>query len=153
MSVTPASPDFIVAIDFGGTKLDVATATLDGRVLATERLRTAAADGAEQAVERALACARALRDATTATTGGRLAAVGATSPGIVLDDRILLAPNVPGWTGSRSPRGCARASASTPSSAPPTSRPPRWPRPAGARCATPTPASSSTSAPASPRAS
>jgi glucokinase len=98
MSVPSASPDFVVAIDFGGTKLDVATATLDGRVLATERLQTAAADGAEQAVERALACARGLRDATATATGGRLAAVGAASPGIVLDDRILLAPNVPGWT-------------------------------------------------------
>jgi glucokinase len=94
-----ASPiDFVVAVDFGGTKLDVATATLDGRVLSAERLQTEAAGGADQAVERALECARALSEATAATTGGRLVAAGASSPGIVLHDRILLAPNVPGWT-------------------------------------------------------
>jgi glucokinase len=98
MSASPAPSGFVVAFDFGGTKLDVATATLDGRVLATERLRTSAAGGAEQAVDRALDTARALRDATVAATGGALAGVGAASPGIVLEDRILLAPNVPGWT-------------------------------------------------------
>jgi glucokinase len=98
MTPPASSSDFVVGIDFGGTKLDVATATLDGMILAGERLETAAAGGAEQAVERALACARALaRDASSAT-GGTLVAAGAASPGIVLEDRILLAPNVPGWT-------------------------------------------------------
>jgi glucokinase len=98
MSASPSSPDFVLAIDFGGTKLDVAAATLDGRILATERLETHAAGGAEQAVTRALESSRGLRDATTAATGGQLVAAGAVSPGIVLEDRILLAPNVPGWT-------------------------------------------------------
>jgi glucokinase len=92
------SPDFVVAIDFGGTKLDVATAGLDGEVLATERLHTDAAGGAEQAVGRALDCARALAGTTASATGGTLVAAAASSPGIVLEDRILLAPNVPGWT-------------------------------------------------------
>jgi glucokinase len=90
--------DFVVAVDFGGTKLDVATAALDGTILASRRLETDAASGAEQAVERALACARALAGATADDTGGDLVAAAASSPGIVLDDRILLAPNVPGWT-------------------------------------------------------
>jgi glucokinase len=95
----PSSPsDFIVAVDFGGTKLDVATATLDGRIVAGDRLETDAQRGAEQAVERALRCARELSETTAATTGGRLLAAAAASPGIVLEDRILLAPNVPGWT-------------------------------------------------------
>lgn len=75
--------------------MDVATATLDGRTLATERIATDAARGAEQVVDRAIAAARAL--AATADDGPPLA-VAASSPGIVLDDRILLAPNVPGWT-------------------------------------------------------
>jgi glucokinase len=92
------SAGFVVAIDFGGTKLDVATASIDGEILASERLQTDAAGGADQAVERALDAARALCDATAETTGGRLLAAGASSPGIVLEDRILLAPNVPGWT-------------------------------------------------------
>jgi glucokinase len=98
MTAPSPSPDFIVAVDFGGTKLDVATATLDGGILDSERLETEAERGAEQAVERALRCARALSEAAVATTGGRLLAAAAASPGIVLDDRILLAPNVPGWT-------------------------------------------------------
>jgi glucokinase len=98
MTPRPTLPDFVVAVDFGGTKLDVATATLDGRILATERLRTDAAGGADQAVDRALDCARELCVTTARSTGGRLVAAGASSPGIVLEDRILLAPNVPGWT-------------------------------------------------------
>src|SRR3954470_23233046 len=95
--ITP-SPDFVLALDFGGTKVDVATAAPDGELLATARLDTDAPAGAEQAVERALACARELRASTAATTGGRCLAAGASSPGIVLADRVLLAPNVPGWT-------------------------------------------------------
>jgi glucokinase len=98
MSLPHRSPDFVLAIDFGGTKLDVAAASLDGEILACERLDTDAPAGAAQAVERALTGARALRYATAAATGGRCVAVGAASPGIVLDDRVLLAPNVPGWT-------------------------------------------------------
>jgi glucokinase len=97
-AVPDSSPGFVVAVDFGGTKLDVATATLDGQILAAERLETEAANGAEQAVARALACARGLSEAAAATTGGRLLAAAASSPGIVLEDEILLAPNVPGWT-------------------------------------------------------
>ena len=92
------SPDFVLAVDFGGTKLDVAIATLDGRILSSERLETEAHNGAEQAVARALECARALSGAAAATTGGRLLAAAASSPGIVLEDEIMLAPNVPGWT-------------------------------------------------------
>ena len=98
MATAPFTSDFVVAIDFGGTKLDVATAALDGTIVASERLETDATGGAEQAVERALACARDLAATTEQTTGGSLVASAASSPGIVLDDRILLAPNVPGWT-------------------------------------------------------
>jgi glucokinase len=45
-----------------------------------------------------MASARALRDSSARQTGGTLVAAAASSPGIVLEDRILLAPNVPGWT-------------------------------------------------------
>lgn len=83
----------VLALDFGGTKVDVATATPDGRVLATDRIATDAGLGAEQVVDRAIAAARALIG-----DGDAPLAVAAASPGIVLDDRILLAPNVPGWT-------------------------------------------------------
>jgi glucokinase len=89
--------DFVLGIDFGGTKIALATATLDGRLLESARLDTDAAAGAAQAVERAVACAEELMAETGRRQGGRCAAVSAVSPGIVYEDRVALAPNVPGW--------------------------------------------------------
>jgi glucokinase len=89
--------DFVIAIDFGGTKIAVATADLEGNLLEQTRIETDAAGGALQAVERALSVARTLIRGTVETRGGRCLAAGAVSPGIVLSDQILLAPNVPGW--------------------------------------------------------
>jgi glucokinase len=87
--------DFVLGIDFGGTKIALATAGLDGRVLASDRLDTDAPRGADQAIDRAVE--RALD--MIAATGGECLAVGAVSPGIVREDHVLLAPNVPGWEG------------------------------------------------------
>jgi glucokinase len=89
--------EVILGIDFGGTKVALGLAGRDGKLLATSRLDTDAAAGAEQVVTRALSRARQL----LAEAGARLSAVGVVSPGIVLPDRILLAPNVPGWEGLR----------------------------------------------------
>ncbi|MBY8884489.1 ROK family protein [Streptomyces sp. PTM05] len=88
--------DFVLGIDFGGTKVAVAAADRTGRVLRSLRLDTRAADGAAQAVERALRAAREMREALE-TEGGRCVAAGAVSPGVVHEDRIPFAPNVPGW--------------------------------------------------------
>jgi glucokinase len=97
MAALPDQPgDFVVAIDFGGTKVAVGTAAMDGTLIRSERISTEAARGAEQAVERAVLLARDLRDAA-AEAGGRCVAAAAVSPGIVLEDAVLLAPNVPGW--------------------------------------------------------
>jgi glucokinase len=93
----PGAHDFVLAIDFGGTKIAVATAGLDGELLESLRLDTEAPRGATQAVERALASVRRLLARTGAVRDGRPLAVGAVSPGIVLEDTVLLAPNVPGW--------------------------------------------------------
>ena len=90
--------DFVVALDFGGTKIDVATADLDGHILEQQRLATHAQQGAVQAVERAITVACTLIARSTAKTGGYCLAAGAVSPGVIEPDRILLAPNVPGWT-------------------------------------------------------
>ncbi|MGI9060431.1 MAG: ROK family protein [Ktedonobacteraceae bacterium] len=89
--------DFVIAIDFGGTKIDVATANRVGELLEQSRIETDAAQGAQQAIERALTLARSLMARTAALTGGRCLAAGVVSPGVILPDRILLAPNVPGW--------------------------------------------------------
>src|SRR3954447_18281046 len=93
------APGFVLALDFGGTKIDVGTATVDGRLLLSERIKTRPEDGAVQAVERAVDLAKALAE----RTDGDCLCAGAVSPGIVEDDRVLLAPNVPGWDALRLP--------------------------------------------------
>jgi glucokinase len=93
----PSDRDFVLGIDFGGTKVALATATADGGILESDRLDTDARRGAEQAVERSLARAKELLARTEEVTGGQCAGLGAVSPGIVHDEQVLLAPNVPGW--------------------------------------------------------
>lgn len=72
-------------------------ADLKGRILEQTELPTEASAGAEAVVRRTLAVARALIANQVETRGGDCLAVGAVSPGIVLVDRVLLAPNLPGW--------------------------------------------------------
>ncbi|MBB4960888.1 ROK family protein [Micromonospora polyrhachis] len=83
----------LLGIDFGGTKMAVGVADLHGRRLYSERVPTYAERGAEQALERALDLAATL----VLRAGGRLVAAGIASPGVIRDDGIDLAPNVPGW--------------------------------------------------------
>ena len=94
--------DFVLGIDFGGTKIDVGTADLGGEALLSGRLETEANSGAAQAVDRALGLARGLVE-RSAEGGGRCLAAGVVSPGIVREDAVLLAPNVPGWGELRLP--------------------------------------------------
>ncbi len=97
MNGAPDAGDFVVAIDFGGTKIAVAIADLTGELLEQSRIETDASRGASQAIGRALGRARSLMARTADLTGGRCLAAGVVSPGIILPDRVLLAPNVPGW--------------------------------------------------------
>jgi glucokinase len=87
----------VIAVDFGGTKVAVATASLGGDVVRQTRLDTAAECGAEQAVHRAVETCRTLIARTQGQLGGDCVGAGVVCPGIVKDDRIALAPNVPGW--------------------------------------------------------
>jgi glucokinase len=89
--------DFVLGIDVGGTKLALATADLDGNRRFDDELPTLADQGAPAVISRLLEAARGLVARTSAAGGGELRAVGAVSPGIVMDDRVLLAPNNPGW--------------------------------------------------------
>ena len=113
-----ARNDFVLGIDFGGTKIALATAAMDGRLLESDRLETDAGQGAVQAVDRALARGQELLSETT-RNGGRCVAVSAVSPGIVYEDHVALAPNVPGWERLRLPAilrerfGPARAAVGT----------------------------------------
>lgn len=81
----------VLGLDFGGTKVAIGVADAAGALVRQVRLDTDAELGAEQVVTRALAAGRELLG------GEEPVAVGVVSPGIVLPDEILLAPNVPGW--------------------------------------------------------
>lgn len=92
-----ASPGFVIGVDFGGTKIAVATASLHGEIVKQLRFDTQAASGAEQAVQRAGEACRAIMADTEADSGDKCVAAGVVCPGIPLEDRVELAPNVPGW--------------------------------------------------------
>ena len=83
----------LLGIDFGGTKMAIGIGDAEGRLLTFERVPTHAARGARQALARALDLAQKL----VTDTGGTLHAAGIASPGVIRDDGIDLAPNVPGW--------------------------------------------------------
>jgi glucokinase len=84
---------FVLGIDFGGTKIALATATTTGERLRSTRIETRAADGAEEVMRRTLVAARRLIQATP----GRLTTAGVSTFGVVRDGRVHLAPNVRGW--------------------------------------------------------
>ncbi|HEX4719987.1 MAG TPA: ROK family protein [Thermoleophilaceae bacterium] len=88
-----AQPGYVLAIDFGGTKIAVGTVGVDGELIASERLETQAELGPGQAVERALATAQRLK----ATAPGDCLGAGAVSPGIIEETGVQLNPNLPGW--------------------------------------------------------
>ena len=88
-------PGLIVALDFGGTKMATAVAGSDGEILDAATIPTQPAEGADRAIQRIL-------DAATGLAGreqgiDQVAAVGVSTMGITRADRVLFAPNVPGW--------------------------------------------------------
>ncbi len=89
--------DFVLAIDFGGTKVAIATSDATGTILRQTRIDTNASQGAEQLLERTTVTACALIEQTAAEMRGHCVAVGVATPGIVHDEGVLLSPNIPGW--------------------------------------------------------
>jgi predicted NBD/HSP70 family sugar kinase len=89
--------DFVAAIDFGGTKVAIATADTTGSILQQAQLDTNASQGAQQILERTTVTAQALIERTLAEVAGHCVAVGVATPGVVHDHGVLLSPNIPGW--------------------------------------------------------
>lgn len=92
--------DLLLGIDVGGTKVALLTATLAGEELDRSRIPTGADEGARAVVERVLAAAGSLVARSRAALGvraGSLVAVGVSTPGVVREHGVLLAPNNPGW--------------------------------------------------------
>src|SRR5437660_10821556 len=96
-SSTIRAHNFVVAIDFGGTKVAVATADMAGSVRKLAGLDTHASQGAQQLLDRTAVTAQALIERTMEEVGGQCVAVGVSTPGVVHDDGVLLSPNIPGW--------------------------------------------------------
>jgi glucokinase len=87
--------DVVLGMDFGGTKIALAVCDLDGYCLHEQQLPTSAQDGAEIVLSRGISAARSLL--RRLKDGCRLAAVGVSTIGIPLENRIELAPAIPGW--------------------------------------------------------
>jgi glucokinase len=102
MKESPAG--FVLGIDLGGTKMALATAHPDGTIIHRQMLATLADQGAEQAVARVIAAGQQLVAQTEGEMGETLASVGISTMGITLEDRVLMAPNVPGWDHLELPR-------------------------------------------------
>src|SRR5947208_10264446 len=96
-SLARRAHNFVLAIDFGGTKVAVATADMAGSILQQARLNTHACQGAQQLLERTAGTAQALIEQTMEEVGGQCVAVGVSTPGVVHDNGVLLSPNIPGW--------------------------------------------------------
>lgn len=91
MSGTP----IVLGLDFGGTKIAMAVAEPTGERIATRSIDSDAESGARSGFDRGVAAARRLLDESA--PGRPLAAVGAATFGIPFDDRVELAPAIPGW--------------------------------------------------------
>jgi glucokinase len=90
----------ILGIDLGGTKIDIACARMDGRVLAQQRIPTRPEEGPEKNLERVLQTVTQILDQARVAKV-ELSAVGLSIPG-PWDHRagtFLALPNLPGWEG------------------------------------------------------
>lgn len=81
----------MLGLDFGGSKIAAAAASLDGRRLRETVVPTEPAAGARANLERGFAAAREV------LAGESPAAVGVVTFGIPRDDGVRLAPAIPGW--------------------------------------------------------
>lgn len=91
-----AAGDLLVAVDLGGTKTAVAVTDRHGNRLGRVTMPTGAEAGIATVMGRVAAAGRRLLGELGADLSA-VAAAAAVSPGVVLDDRVLLAPNNDGW--------------------------------------------------------
>lgn len=87
----------VIGLDFGGTKTDVALADGAGNVLERVRLPMQAGEDADRAFGRAADAACELAARSIERHGRSVVAYAAVTPGLPLENGVLLAPNLPGW--------------------------------------------------------
>jgi glucokinase len=85
----------VIGIDFGGTKTAVAVCDPAGRRLGRVVTGSLGELGAELSFQHGMQTARALLQKTA--PGANVAAVGVATFGIPFEDRVELAPTIPGW--------------------------------------------------------
>ena len=87
--------EVVLGLDFGGTKIALAICGLDGRGLVQQVLVTNPGAGGDAVLERGISAGRAL----LALSGEHydLVSVGVSTIGIPRQDRVELAPAIPGW--------------------------------------------------------
>ncbi|PSR22982.1 MAG: ROK family protein [Sulfobacillus benefaciens] len=94
--------DFVLGMDFGGTKTAIATADARGEIILHDNVPTL--PDAEQAVSRALEVAQELVSRSRRKHGGEFRYVGVATMGITQETKVLFAPNVNGWEQLQLPR-------------------------------------------------
>lgn len=87
----------VLAVDFGGSKVALAGFTPGGSPIAVRRVEFPAGTPARVILDRTVGALAGLRRLPAVAAAGPCLGIGVTSPGIVTEDRIRLAPNVPGW--------------------------------------------------------
>jgi glucokinase len=85
----------VLGLDFGGTKIAVAVCDMSGGLLGSVALVSGPDSPAASSLERAMAASHSLLQDVAAERP--LGAVSAATFGIPYDDRVDLAPNIPGW--------------------------------------------------------
>ena len=87
--------DVVLGMDFGGTKIALAVCDLDGHCLHGQKLSTGAEEGGGAVLIRGISAAQSLLALLDHDT--HLAAVGVSTIGIPHENRVELAPAIPGW--------------------------------------------------------
>ena len=85
----------MLGMDFGGTKIALAVCDLEGNCLHGQKLSTGADEGGRAVLTRGISAAESLL--ALLDHGTHLAAVGVSTIGIPHEDRVELAPAIPGW--------------------------------------------------------
>jgi len=85
----------VLGMDFGGTKIALAVCDLDGRCLAQQVLATCPGDGGGAVLRRGIAAGQEL--VARIEDHHELVAVGVSTIGIPRENRVELAPAIPGW--------------------------------------------------------
>src|SRR4051794_15483602 len=85
----------VLGIDFGGSKVAMSVAEVDGTRLASDTLAVEPSQTARETFDAAVACAHQLLAEVLPTA--ELIAVGACTFGLPREDGIDLAPNIAGW--------------------------------------------------------